>query len=357
MSVVGNDAEMAPGYESEENELVEFYDLYEFEELSISEESGPSPMPVEVAEAPKWSRLSTLQVFSATGQTAIYANGHQQIKLIVVVRVVDDVFSAVDISEGEFKNIHLVDALSREALEFDYIREGDRPTWKYSMDKMGDFAPLPYSGEFNGPKTHGPGYFVKEFYVASNTPTAINLVAAITRSDGKVFYSDEEAPFGRVSLKAIPPAVYARDKFIFKYYPKEPFDSGVIERLDRYQLHLEAEHHHIKFVSCKLTDMLRTRSHPDKHFIDSYLISYLRGKQVFLLNDPYAEKADSIANDHNEDGKITLLMHFSKNRISNPFMLNDCLAVEMVLQDMYGNKHVLELRIDPADRTRVVLMT
>lgn len=363
MSVMGNDAEMAPGHDVEVNEIDEvdeFYDLYEFEKLdegSMSEVAEPSPMVVDVADTPRWSGLEKLQVFSATGATVIYANGHQQIKLIVVVRAVNDAFEGVNLSEGEFKNIHLVDAYSRQALEFDYIRDGDPPVWKYSMDKIGDFAPLPYSGEFNGPRTHGPGLFVKAFYVNSNTPSTINLVAAITRSDGKVFYSDEEAPFGRVSLKAIAPAVYARDKFIFKHYANERYDSEVVERLDRYQLHLEAEQHHIKFVSCRLSNLLRARSHPDKHFIDTYVISYLKGQEVFQEYDSYAEKADSVAIEHNEDGKITLLVHVSKKRISDPLMLNDCLSVEMFLQDMYGNKQVLELRIDPADPTRIVLMT
>lgn len=360
MSGVDNDAEMAPGHEPEVDELSEvdeFYNLYEFEELSMPEEPGPSPMVVGGSNAPKWTKISKLQVFSDTGQTAIYANGHQQIKLIIVVRVVDDAFKAVDISEDEFKSIHLVHAHSREPLKFDYIRAGDRPTWKYLMEKIGDFAPLPYSGEFNGPKTHGPGYFVKEFYAASTTTTPVNLVPAIVRSDGKVFYADEESPFGRISLKAHPPAVYARDKFILKHYQDVYYRSDELAAVSCYQLSLVVEQHHIKFVHCQLNNLLRARTIPDKYFVNSYLITYLRGQQVDQVYEPGAEKADSVAIERNEDGKITLLMHFLRNQIKNNIMDVEVPSVNLTVQDMYGNTHVLELSIDPTYSTRIVLMT
>jgi hypothetical protein len=335
---VGNSAAIAPGVGDELKDISPLVEGY------IPADPGMAPLPSQETDFPEWVGIKLFQIYSTSGGNIIYANGYQQLKLVVAVQVVGDGQKVVGISENELDSIQLLDAYSGKALPIDTIRDGEEPMWKCMLERRLPYAPFPHTGELHGPVVRGKAIFRKEFYVSSNSPDPIKLIAAITRSDGEVFYSEESSEFGDISLRTVPPAIYRKEQFRVKHLSANWKPTENVAKVDRYVLDLLVDQHHIKFVDCSIAGVLQARSeHPD--YLGYYAVGYFNGLKANDGAEVLWETADQIAVYHDEQGKITFLMHFAKKGGASTVRY-DQLSVKMFVRDMYGNRHEVDVAMN-----------
>lgn len=335
---VGNNAAIAPGVDDELKDINLLVDGY------MPADPEMAPQSFQEADSPEWIDLKRLQVFSTSGGNIIYANGYQQLRLMVVVQAVDEGQKVVGISESELDSIQLLDAYSGKALPIDTIRDGEEPVWKCMLERRLPYAPFPHTGELHGPVVRGKGIFLKEFYVSSNSPDPVKLIAAITRSDGKVFYSEETSEFGEISLRTVPPPIYRKEQFRVKHLSANWKPTENVAKVDRYVLDLLVDQQHIKFVDCSIAGVLHARSeHPD--YLGYYAVGYFNGLKSNDGAEALWETADKIATYHDEQGKVTFLMHFARKGGASTVRY-DQLSVKMFVRDMYGNGHEVDVAMN-----------
>jgi hypothetical protein len=101
---VGNNAAIAPGVGDELKDISLLVEGY------MPGDPGMAPLPSQETDFPEWVDIKRFQIYSTSGGNIIYANGYQQLKLVVVVQVVGDGQKAVGISENELDSIQLLDA-------------------------------------------------------------------------------------------------------------------------------------------------------------------------------------------------------------------------------------------------------
>lgn len=345
VSFFESNAAMAPSYDAELNDVSMLTDGYMPADPSVA------PSPSSEAVVPQWNDFKRFQVFSASGGNVIYANGIQQIKLMVVVQAVDDDQKVVEISNSELDSIQLVDAYTNKALPIDIIREAEEPVWKCLLERRQPFQPFPHTGEMHGPSPRGRGIVLKEFYVSSNAVESIKLFVAITRSDGEIFQSDPESEFGEIKLKAIPSPNYRKEHFRVKHLSSYWQATEHVAKVDRYVLDLLVDQQYIKFVNCNFAGLLHSRSeHSD--YLGYYAVGYFEGRQVEHAQWVSWETADAVAKAHEEKGKVTLLMHFARKGGKSQIRY-DRLSVKMFVMDMYGNKHEVDISMDPAKSSMI----
>ncbi|MCP1416062.1 hypothetical protein J3D47_000305 [Pseudomonas laurylsulfativorans] len=336
---VGNNAAIAPGVDDELkdiNPLVEGY---------MPADPGMAPPSFQEADVPEWIDLKRFQVFSTSGGKMIYANGYQQLKLMVLVQAVDEGQKVVGISESELDSIQLLDAYSGKALPIDSIRDGEEPAWKCTLERRLQYEPFPHTGELPDLVVRGKAIFRKEFYVSSNSPDPVKLIAAITRSDGEVFYSEETLEFGEISLRTVPPPIYRKEQFRVKHLSANWKSTENVAKVDRYVLDLLVDQHHIKFVDCSITGVMQARSeHPD--YLGYYAVGYFNGLKSNDGAEVLWETADQIATYHDEQGKVTFLMHFATKGGASTVRYDE-LSVKMFVRDMYGNRHEVDVEMNP----------
>jgi hypothetical protein len=338
VSLVENNAAFAPGAGNELKDINTLVDGH------MPADPEMAPLSSQEVDFPGWVYFKRFQVFSASGGNVVYANGLQQLKLMVVVQVVDGMNDVVEISQGEFDSIQLLDAYSGKAVPIDTIRDDEEPAWKCALERYPSFQPFPYSGELNSPVLWGKGIFLKEFYVSSNSPEPIKLIAAITRSDGEAFYSEELSEFGAISLRTVPPPTYRKEHFRVKHLSCNWKPTENVAKVDRYVLDLLVDQHHIKLVSCSIAGVLHARSErPD--YLGYYAVGYFKGNKANHGAEVWWETADQLATDHEEQGKVTFLMHFARKGGTSK-ILYDQLSVKMFVRDMYGNKHQVDVAIN-----------
>jgi hypothetical protein len=348
VSFVESNAALAPGADDE------LKDINPLVEGHMPADPGMAPLPLQEADFPEWIDLKRFQVFSTSGGNIIYANGYQQLKLVVVVQAVDYGQKAVGISQSELDSIQLLDAYSGKALPIDTIRDGEEPVWKCALERHLSFQPFPYSGELHGPVLWGKDIFLKEFYVSSNSPEPIKLIAAITRSDGQAFYSEESSEFGEISLRTVPPPIYRKEHFRVKRLPSNWKPTENVAKVDRYVLDLLVDQHQIKFVSCSLSGVLHARSeHPD--YLGYYAVGYFKGVAVDHSHIISWETADKLVTYDEDQGKITLLMHFARKG-GNSQIRYDNLLVRMLVRDMYGNRHEVDVAINAGNPSMIEIV-
>ncbi|WP_223462696.1 MULTISPECIES: hypothetical protein [unclassified Pseudomonas] len=338
MSLVENNAAIAPGADGELEDINPIVEGY------MPADPGMAPLSFQEADSPEWIGLKRFQVFSTSGGNTIYANGYQQLKLMVVVQAVDDGQKVVGISQREFDSIQLLDAYSNKALPIDSIRDGEEPAWKCTLERRLPYEPFPHTGELHGPVVRGKAIFLKEFYVSSNSPEPIKLIAAITRSDGEAFYSEEASEFGVINLRTVPPPIYRKEQFRVKHLSGHWEPTENVAKVDRYVLDLLVDQHHIKLVNCSITGVLQACSeHPD--YLGYYAVGYFKGLKANHGTEVLWETADQLAAHHEEKGKVTFLMHFARKGGTSQ-VRHDRLSVKMLVRDMYGNRHEVDVAMN-----------
>lgn len=333
-----NDAVMAPGIDNEIIDINEITTRYD------DEVSGVAPEAPSKTEPSSWTYIRHLQVFSAWGGNVLYANGFQQMKLVVVVQVVDDENKVTAITDAERDSIQLVDADSGEALVIDHFREGDEPGWKCSLERFPNIEPYPHRGNLEKPSIAVKDMIVKVFYVSSNSLEPITLIPAITHSDGTVFSGDEKADYGHITLRAVPPPTYRKEHF--RLLRLSPYSQGTehVAKVERYILDLISDQLHIKFVECSLSGVLQARSdHPD--YLGYYAVGYFHGSKVNHWEEIEWETADQYADSKEEPGKAVFLMHFAKKG-GRSQVRYDRPTVKFFARDMYGNTHTINLSLN-----------
>ena len=336
MSFTESNAPMAPAVNAN-NDFNAVHTYFTPADARMAPESSDS------SAVPTWSSFKNFQVFSASGGHTLYANGYQQLKLIVLVQAADDAGVVVDISAAELDNVQLFDAYSGHALPLDHIRDSEPAAWKCVLEPRGAFLPFPYSGELQGPVTRGKSVFLKEFYVSSNSPHPIKLIAAITRSDGQIFYSDERSEYGHVYLKTVPSPTYRKEHYRLRKSSSHSIVNEDVAKIDHYVLDLLVDQQLIKFVKCNVSGLLRLRSdHPD--YLGYYAVTYFHGRKAHLGHTVLLEALDSFASANDEPGKVALIIHYAKKG-GRSQIRSDRQSVRLYLQDIYGNEHEINVKM------------
>lgn len=346
--LVENNAAIAPGADDE------LEDINPLVEGHMPADPGMAPLSFQEADSPEWIDLKRFQVFSTSGGNTIYANGYQQLKLMVVVQAVDDGQKVVGISQSEFDSIQLLDAYSGKALPIDNIRDGEELAWKCALERRLPYEPFPHTGELHGPVVRGKAIFLKEFYVSSNSPEPIKLIAAITRSDGEAFYSEETSEFGEISLRTVPPPIYRKEQFRVKHLSGNLQPTENLAKVDRYVLDLLVDQHHIKFIDCSISGVLHARSeYPD--YLGYYAVGYFKGLKANHGTEVLWETADKLATCHEEQGKVTFLMHFARKG-GTSHVRYDHLLVRVFVRDMYGNRHEVDVAMNTRNSSMIEIV-
>ena len=338
MSFIENDAPMAPAVDAVNQ-------TSDIDNLFVPAPADWGLEPDASSSLARWSNFKAFQIFTATGGNTLYANGYQQLKVIVLVQAANDGGVVVDISPEEWEAVQLFDAYTGKALPVDIIRDGEPAAWKCSLEPRGSFKPLPTAGELHGPVVRGKSIFLKEFYVSSNSPAPVKLIAAITRSDGQAFYSDEGSEYGHVSLKTVEPPVYRKEHYRLRRLSSRSPSTENVAQIDRYVLDLWVDQKFIKLVRCSVDGLLSLRStHPD--YLGYYAVAYFGGRKVH--QGVAWETVDSVVIANEEPGKVTFLIHYAK-RGGRSQVRHDHQAVRLFIQDMYGNKHEIDVTMTGSD--------
>jgi len=343
-----NDAAMAPGIDTEINGFESVDNLYR------TATAGIAPLSDAQAEVSSWVGINRLQIFSAWGGNVIYANGSQQLKLIVVIQVAGARAKAADITQGELDSVRLLDANSGKALPIDIIRDGDAPGWKCMLERQAKFEPFPYAGEVRGPLTTGEHVFLKEFFVSSNTSEPIKLMADITRADGTVFPSNERSLYGSITLSTVSPPAYRKEHYRLKRLSTSRQATEHVAKVDRYILDLVSDQRHIKFVDCSLSAILQARS-DNSDYLGYYALGYFNGHKANHWQGTSWETADNYALSNEEPGKVVLLMHFARKG-GHSQVRYDRLMARIFVRDMYGNKHELDVAMNAANPSLIEII-
>ena len=302
----------------------------------VQEDVAPTPDVVT------WTNIADFQVYMPEGGTTLYANGKQQLKVRVSVRVKNKDHATVALDEHALSSLQLVDAGTGQPLEHDKVRPGDPIGWRYVLERNDAFKPLPYQGQIAGGLL-GAKVYSRDFYVSTNASTSISLLASITRADGTIFYSEAIKAHGRVTLNSIPPAVYSQNQFQLRFHGKAPYESKHISKVEVYQLTLIVEQHKvdiIKLSSVYPSVYLRKSEHPD--YLGYYASAYLGGESrlddVVLFELPHAQ-----GKYHNYPGAVTLLMSYAKKGGDSQIRFEyEMWTLELL--DMYGNTHTVTVK-------------
>jgi hypothetical protein len=104
------------------------------------------------------------------------------------------------------------------------------------------------------------------------------------------------------------------------------------------------DQHHIKFIECSITGVLHARSeHPD--YLGYYAVGYFKGVKASHDAEVSWETADQVATYHDEQGKVTFLMHFARKGGTSGVRYDRSL-VKIFVRDMYGNRHEVDVAMN-----------
>ena len=303
----------------------------------VQENVAPTPAAVT------WTDITDFQVYAPEGGTTLYANGKQQLKVRVSIRVKYKGLATVELDEQTLSTLTLVDSGTGTPLINDRFNPGDPIGWRYALERNETFKPLPYQGPIVA-GVEGTKVYSRDFYVSTTASTSILLSASVTRSDGTIFYSEAIKAHGRVTLNSTPPAVYLPTQFQLALHGKAQYESKNIFKVEVYQLRLIVEQHQVdilKVVSVYPLVFLRKSSHPD--YLGYYTAAYLKGEEQPYGWLPKFEMPHVQAKYHDSPGAVTFLMSYAKKGGDSQIRTeHDAWTLELL--DMYGNTHIVKIK-------------
>jgi len=300
----------------------------------VQENVAPTPAAVT------WTDITDFQVYAPEGGTTLYANGKQQLKVRVSIRVKYKGLATVELDEQTLSTLTLVESGTGTPLVHDRFNPGDPIGWRYVLERNETFKSLPYQGPIVA-GVEGAKVYSRDFYVSTTASTSILLSASVTRSDGTMFYSEAIKTHGRMTLNSVPPAVYLHNQFQLALIGKTPYESKNISKVEVYRLRLIVDQHQVdilKIDSLYPGVFLRKSSHPD--YLGFYTSAYINGEEYPFAELLPFEMPHARAKYHNYPGAVTFLMSYAKKGGHSQIRTEQD-AWSMVLLDMYGNTHAV----------------
>lgn len=298
----------------------------------------PAPALVELS---KFAYIKQFHVFSATGGTHVYANGYQQLKLVVAIEVCDLSGQPMKLTEAEQTSIVLTDSASGEQLPWDTVHYPDQEAWKYTFEEDKRFYPIPHSGPVPDPIEHGPDVCIKTFYVSTNAHNPMGIRPCITRSDKEVFYPEKSAKYGSITLTPVPSPAYRPGQYQLREVHDTFYTSRHIAKVVPYVIRLIVDQQAINFVSCTMDRPLQMLS-TDDHYLGYYAVAYFNGRQV--ANAMLEFEAPDSAGANDESGAVTVVMVYGAKG-GDVQVRSNHRSGKLWARDMYGNLHDISLNI------------
>lgn len=148
----------------------------------------------------KWNSLETFSLESATGNSNVYANGRQSIKLRLAIKAIDINNDHVALSESERLSITLVNYHGGQPLKYRDPNDTSpldttHGRWDWSIANIGEYHFYPSSGpralsvEPSVQSTVSASADYVDLYVRTVDLNPLTMAVEITRDDGEKFYS------------------------------------------------------------------------------------------------------------------------------------------------------------------------
>ena len=103
----------------------------------VQENVAPTPAAVT------WTDITDFQVYAPEGGTTLYANGKQQLKVRVSIRVKYKGFATVELDEQTLSTLTLVASGTGTPLVHDRFNPGDPIGWRYVLERNETFWTAP----------------------------------------------------------------------------------------------------------------------------------------------------------------------------------------------------------------------
>lgn len=302
---------------------------------------GDAPSPSTIDDQLAWSDLDRFEVFSANGGDHLYMNGHQQLKLFVVVKAVDKRGSFVGLSQAELDSIVLTDRNTNEPLAENAYTWHDEPeVWKYTTYHNRTYRSLPSNTAMKGSVDPGEFVSVREFYVTTTASEPIVIRPRITRSGGKHFYADKAAEFGSMQLTPVDVPQYSSSQYSLVSEAKRYYgELRDFTEIQVYELKLLEGSRQIKFVECGMSSLLQIGGTSDR-YAGYYAVGYFSGKNV----TNYIPKWQTPDNAVWAKDKFALVIVFARKG-GKVWVREHIDVVELFARDMYGNPHSVKVRL------------
>ena len=140
----------------------------------VQENVAPTPAAVT------WTDITDFQVYAPEGGTTLYANGKQQLKVRVSIRVKYKGLATVELDEQTLSTLTLVESGTGTPLVHDRFNPGDPIGWRYVLERNETFKSLPYQGPIVA-GVEGTKVYSRDFYVSTTASTSILLSASVTK--------------------------------------------------------------------------------------------------------------------------------------------------------------------------------
>lgn len=313
--------------------------------------------------APRWTKPTVLSVELNTGNDHLYANGRQQVGLLVKVKVVDANGKAVELSNSEVQSIKLIRHADSSEVEYEFDSSSPVPvppdTWRWSLYYNRTYKTLP--GTASHPPAldslHSADETLREVYLRTTSLKPLKVAVQVTRDDGKVFSSNNpDLERGSVSLTPLKAPQYKPSDYSFKriviegdpdsatrfdghdYYPLEYYENGALVEFAQHQLKVSPR------------TIFRFDIAPKKR--GSYTSTTYPGERMFLWDNGFNFNGSPLTLDEKyikPGGMVVMLVRRSVVNVRDGFTAPDEPMVISVI-DVYGNDHTVRVRFQGRDR-------
>lgn len=307
----------------------------------------------ELHKEQPWADMKIMSI-EATNSHLLYANGLQQVELLVRVLAIDENGHDAPISTQELQSLELFDSrgadihiVAQEVLDsynYKYGAPVDHKGWGWSYNRNTQFVPLPSTGDAPSavpPSTSEHERRVK-IYLHTRTPEVLHVGFRITQEAGAVFSSGELAG-GVARLSAIPRKVYRPHDYTFSndHRRTELNPNGHEVDFTCYTLSLFENGTHVEFLAEYTSPKQRGMLHLGKGIEEegTYAGVALPGSDQFEVG--YIEYAyiPRVPASAKKSGTFAIVLGWQKplKRIGNHHAALQPINVETV--DTYGNAH------------------
>lgn len=225
-----------------------------------------------------WVDLKVFYVESATGNTSLFANGRQQIKLRILVQAIDINHVPVPLSASEQASLQLVKFYGDDVIPFVETHgfgliDSKRGEWDWTWQRNEKLVFFPTGAAQSSIRPDEAPYtynlsehiYYFEAYARTTSNAPLRIGARITRDDGQQFLS-RSLSNGDLTLTPVRPPVYGLSDYVFKkvvvnpgiedglfYYYFGVFSGGVNIELSEFSMYPQSlyanPYHDLSFAS------------------------------------------------------------------------------------------------------------
>lgn len=306
--------------------------------------------------APKWSNLQVFSVEAASGSHQLYANGRQQVGLLVKIQVIDDNGTPVKLTDEEVASVKLIEHGNSRAVTYEWFATPllPRNAWHWSRHYNTDYKFFPGSNptpNSNTPGGAGQHEMLLYFYLRTTSLRPIRLALQVTRKDGEVFQSNNpDIENGSITLSPVEPRQYQPGDYSFNrtviqgdpdsttqfdghdYYPLELYENGVRVEFNPFTFNVTPRNIFRFDIAPKTRGSYTSVVRPGNHY-------FLWDRTFNFTGSPTVLDARYV-----KPGGIVVMV-VRRNRAVVPHQLpSRDTPMVITVMDVYGNEHTLRIK-------------